>query len=392
MRTRPIEINKPLSAYLKSDVDAEEFSYKEYVPTRDAEHDWPFLNSLATSHAYRVRVIMEAWLNDYPAPHRDELFRRLGSAESVEAYLELVAYTLLRRHGAGVEVRSPDASGNSRFPDFLASFPDGQKVIFEAITAKGITNRKAANNSAWNQLYGQIDRVASDYIISITPVSGGSPPKGLRVIAFLNRELQKLPARTDGIDWNTGIWVPSTEPFQDCEKMIEFKFRPRTEKMKGKPGAIRSLHGGSVGGGSAGRIRLAVDEKAAAYGEMKYPYVVMVNSVSLRDFFYRDIQARLRNGIEALFGDPSRRIGGALVGSNGRRWHPQVSGVVIGTVTFDLAGDRLTLYPNPFAQRNLSTIPWRLDRVVSTEQGYEVQEGEAIGKVLGIPGDWPGSL
>ena len=151
----------------------------------------PFFKSFGTEASKRVRLTLVEWLDDYPQGDRAELEARLGSDEFMEAYFELVLYTLLRQHGAKVSIHSPEASTIPRRPDFVASFPDGRKLIVEAVTAKGVTGGEVKRANECAKLYNVINQIESDYLIRIRRIPSQVPtPREVR--AFLKRELDKL--------------------------------------------------------------------------------------------------------------------------------------------------------------------------------------------------------
>ena len=356
--------------------------------TQGSLPDWPFLRLFGTEASKRVRLTLEGWLDDYPKCDRAELEARLGSDEFLEAYFELVLYTLLRRHGAKVSIHSPEASTTPRRPDFLASFPDGRKLIVEAVTAKGVTVDEVKRANECAELYNVINQIESDYLIKIRRIPSQVPtPREVR--AFLKRELGKLGERASSIDWESGIWLPPTKEFVDDRAVTEFRFRPRSDAEKGTPMAIGVYPGQSLGGGSAPDIQKAVEGKAAAYGDLNHPYVVAVNTLSNWDQFYGHGPDRHKNATAALIGSPSVGVGGALLRSNSTPKNRGVSAVIIGTVLFDLGLSRLTLYANPWARRPIGTIPWGLDRASLEESDDEQSVGQTVGEVLSLPEGWP---
>ena len=154
------------------------------------------------SHTLWYETI-DRWLDEYPVRQREELKRRLQSPERVSALFELKLHALLLCHGATVEVHPSDASINRNRPDFLASFPNGQTVVFEAVTVN-----ESDAGAAWTQLCNHINSLPSDFHINIvrhlTPLNNRPPPR--RVKVFLKRELGKLDVRTARWQLERGTW------------------------------------------------------------------------------------------------------------------------------------------------------------------------------------------
>ena len=325
---------------------------------------------------------IDKWLAEYPSSHREELKRRLQSREPVSALFELMLHALLVRHGAEVEVHPRDASSNRNRPDFLASFPNGQTAVFEAVTV----NESDAGN-AWTQLCNHINSLPSDFHINIVrhPTPLGSPPAPRKVKAFLKRELGKLDANTARRQLESGTWHSPDYVFADGKNSIEFHFYPKKNAHRGTTENIAGL-GGSRWGEAAQAIERAVRDKASRYGEIQYPYVVVVGVDAQSPWDYAS-----EHGEEVLFGHPSGGQGGVFVPSYDGLRQTQVSGAAIATIDWRLCSVRMALYENPHAQRPVDAVPWRLDRMVVDGSNRVLQEGKSVGEVLGLPKEWPRS-
>ena len=326
------------------------------------------------------------WLNEYPASDRSELKSRLASRNSAGGYFELLLHALLKRHDARIKVHPTDASGNSKRPDFLASFPNGQKVIVEAVTVKDFTDSEESMETAWADLCNHINQLASDFWIDIIrhPGTLSGPPPPRRVTAFLKKELDKLNIHE--ARWqmeNAGAWRDCV--FCDGDKRIEFRLRPKMEAHRGTTQNTAGM-GGYRWAGPVNAIKQAVDNKATRYGEIEHAYVVVVGVTAFTPWDYAAESAG-----EALFGDPLRGLGGAFVRSDGKPLATRVSGVAIGSFTWNLGAMRMVLYENPRAQRPICAAPWQLDRMVGTRPDSVLREGKSVGEVLELPKGWPES-
>ena len=325
---------------------------------------------------------IDKWLAEYPSSHREELKRRLQSHEPVSALVELTLHAFLKRHDATIQVHSTNASGNTKRPDFLASFPNGHTAVFEAVTVNEL-----GAGAAWTQLCHHINSLPSDFYIQIVrhPTPLGSPPPPRRVKAFLKKELGKLDVRAARPQLEGRTWRSPECVFIDGEKRIEFDFCPKKEAYRGTTENIAGL-GGSRWGEAAQVIERAMDDKATRYGAIKYPYVVVVGVNAHSPWDYAS-----EHGEEALFGRPSGGLGGTFVRSDGGGRHTQVSGAAIGTIDWRLGKMRMTLYENPYALRPVGAVPWQLDRMVIDQSNRVLQEGKSVGEVLGLPEGWPTS-
>lgn len=323
---------------------------------------------------------IDKWLAEYPSSHRKELKRRIQSPERVSALFELMLHALLKRHDARIQVHPGNASGNTKRPDFLASFPTGQSAVFEAVTVN-----ESDHGAAWTQLRDHINSLPSDFYIQIVlhPMPLGSPPPPRKVKAFLKRELGKLDANTVRRQLEGGTWHSPECVFADGEKSIEFDFCPKKKAYRGTTENIAGL-GGSRWSEAAQAIERAVKGKVVRYGAINVPYVVVVGVNAHSPWDYAS-----EHGEEVLFGNPSRRLGGVFVPSDGGLRHTQVSGAAMATIDWRLSSVRMILYENAHAPRPVGAVPWQLDRMVVDGSNRVLREGKSVGEVLGLPEGWP---
>lgn len=85
-------------------------------PKSYIEGEWEYLDRSARVEAGRVRSLLNHWMADYPAEHRDELISRFKSGDHrafSSATFELVLYALLRSTGWSIVVH-PDLNSVRR--------------------------------------------------------------------------------------------------------------------------------------------------------------------------------------------------------------------------------------------------------------------------------------
>ena len=328
------------------------------------------------------KATIDKWLAEYPSSHREELKRRLQSPERVSALFELMLHALLLWHGAKIKVHPSGASSNPNRPDFLASFPNGQTAVFEAVTVN-----ESNAGAAWTELCNHINSLQSDFHINIVrhPTPLGSPPTPRKVKAFLKRELGKLDANAARHQLESGTWHSPDYVFADGKKSIEFHFYPKKKAYRGTTENIAGL-GGFRWAEAAQAIERAIHDKATRYGAINYPYVIVVGVNAHSPWDYAS-----EHGEEVLFGHPSGGPGGVFAPSDRGLRQTQVSGAAIATIDWRLCSVRMILYENPHAQRPVGAVPWRLDRMVVDGSNRVLQEGMSIGEVLGLPKRWPRS-
>ena len=327
---------------------------------------------------------IQAWLDDYPALERHELKRRLASRERVAASFELLLHAILKRHTAQVVVHPTSISKTANRPDFLAEFPDGHEVVVESVMVNELSVKEASTNNAWTELINHINRIHSDFWIDVDRHPGPlpSPPPPRKVKAFLERELANLDVTVERarLESRKG-WQGLSRGFAIGETTLTFWFFPKMSIHRGTTKNIAGL-GGYMWDGAVKGMEKAVAAKRSRYGELGYPYVlaVAVNAPSPWDYAVDSME-------EALWGHRSQGLCGAF--RHGGKTNRLVSGVAACTLRWDLHQMRMILYENPSAVRAISEMPWRLDRRVGTGTDVQLQKGQSVGEVLGLPVEWP---
>ena len=371
-----------------------------------SETTYSFWNRSARPAAGRIRGFIESWLDDFPREHRAELARRFRVDDFQSAFHELVVYALLRRHAAEVEIHPNDVASGSGRPDFVASFSDGRRVVFEAVVVKDSSRAEQATTAEWDRVLDQINGITSDFFINFGPrPTFGSPPTSRKVTAFLERQVGVLDVQTVAkqIEANPSAPLPGCEYREirnGCHIRIEFQFLPRSERCRGTNKSIGISPSDARWGGAGSALQSSIVNKATRYGKLNCPYVIIVNCVSQWSFDHQDV-------MEALFGRKVRlstdrrpcgfgqldKSSGAFVRPGGRPQLTRVSGVAVGlAVPMNLGNARFKLYHNPSAQKSAVQVPWRLDCVMPYERYSDISRGEGVGEVLDLPSDWPGEL
>ena len=257
-------------------------------------------------------------------------------------------------------------------------------MVLESVMVNELSVKEVSRSNAWTELLDHINRVDSDFWIYVDRRPGPlpSPPPPRKVRAFLERELAKLDVDVERacMESRKG-WQGLSRQFAIGETILTFRFSPKMAKHRGTTENMAGL-GGYMWDGAVKGIEDAVADKRSRYGELDHPYVlaVAVNAPSPWDYAADYME-------EALWGHPSHGQGGAL--RHGGKANRLVSGVAACTLRWDLHQMRIVLYENPSADRAVSEMPWRLDHKVGTGTDVQLQEGQSVGEVLGLPAEWP---
>ena len=147
------------------------------------------------------------------------------------------------------------------------------------------TERSA--EAAWSQLFHRIDKISSKYYIGLSLTSTSLParaPAPRRVVAFLQRQLEELDnlAKQDPLEdeRDREERLRTIGTFRDDEITIDFTFILKENIRTPSGGSLGALPLMSRSGGSSKAIKIAVERKASKYGDLKHPYIVVVNSLS----------------------------------------------------------------------------------------------------------------
>lgn len=371
-------------------------------PALYAEPHYQYLQRTARPEFVEIRALIERWLSDYPAPHRDELETRFKSNDDRNfdsAFFELYLYALLGELEFAVDVHPPSPDPTSdRLPDFLVTPAEGQGFLLEATVLRELNDEEAAAQARINTVYDTIDRLASPNFFIGVRYRGApdTPVPGRRIREFLAAQLADLdPADYEDLARTRLFDGLPTWRFEHDGWELEFVAMPKSPELRGDPSARplgmffpmeakwRNDHE---------RIREALRDKAGAYGELDKPFVIALNSqLAFTDRI--DI-------MQALFGqetfildrydrdaepEMSRRPDGLWTSAGGPRY-TRVSGVLVADhlLPWTVGSSSMRYYPNPYAEHPLENWFERLPHALVRESRYEWIDGQHPGEILGV--------
>lgn len=363
-------------------------------PAGHTDARFSYLNSSARPEAAAVRKLIDAWLSDYPAQHRDALIGRLRGTDTdhLSAFFELTLHALLLRQGCTVPEVEPVRS-NGRAPDFEVAAPDGRRFILEAKLVEGKSKAKAGAESRMNDLLKAIDEVNSPcFFLDVHERGKPEAPLPLRQ---WQREIQ---AFVDGLDYQKALADRAAGRQLPLWPKSEGGFTLRitaVPKNRPKPGG-RAIGGSVLPGGfirPEETIRAAIKDKARRYGDLDLPFVVAVNALP--------IPIHVDDAVEALFG------GDEWAEDAEGRWHQRkardglwqrpkgpartVSAVLFiqGLTPWKVAQRGFTLITNPWARHPLGDVDLGTARIDGREGQLVNTPGPGLAQIFGLPDDWP---
>jgi len=133
-------------------------------PPHQHETAFAYLNRSGRAEADRVRQLVDAWLDRYPAGHRDGLVARLRSTiddQHRSAFFELFTHELIITRGHRVIAIEPPLAHSPRSPDFLIESGERQRLYLECVIATGRSQQEIAALARLNQALAAVDQMPS---------------------------------------------------------------------------------------------------------------------------------------------------------------------------------------------------------------------------------------
>ncbi len=335
---------------------------------------------------------------DYPASEYASLRARLRS-DFHSTFFELFVHRLLLALGCTVDIH-PEINRNRRTrPDFLATFPSGERVIIECVYPTGRTDAEKSNSTRLNVLFDEINQIRiPGFSIHLNEVSGLElrQPSTRRLRKFIRETIEALdPDELRSKLLLGGYAAMPTHTYRDREFRLEYSiWATPPETRRHAANLIGVMPSESRWGGYSGTLKSSIAQKATKYGALEHPFVVALNTGSLFGPSQQD-------EMYALFGNEhdvhqqaptSTKGNGVWVGLGGPQ-NTRLSAVLFGQVfPWKLPVSDLRLYHNPFAARPCRDVPWQITQIILHEGKFQREEGSTVGSLLGLPSDWPGEL
>jgi hypothetical protein len=363
------------------------------------EDEYYFLNRSARPAAAKVRALLEEWSTAYPETERSLIKTRLKS-EFHSVFFELFVHAMLRHLGCTVDAHPELNLPKQTKPDFLATFPSGEKVIIECCYPTDRRGPSKADQARLNALIDEINQVYSpDLCLHLNEVSGLDvrQPSTRRLRAFIQEQINRLDAdELLQTAQQSGYGAMPSWDYRDREFSLKFSIWPKSPETRGSgSNPIWAFPTETRWGGSSGILKAVITEKVAKYSEMSVPFLVAVNEGRLPFLRRQDELSALFGGAEQLtageYAIPSTGIG-AWLGRGGPQ-NTRLSAVLFAQVfPWNLPSAPHCLYHNPFAKRPCRNLPWQVTQAVPRQGKLVWEEGTTIGSLFGLPSNWPGKL
>jgi len=338
--------------------------------------------------------VVDAFFDNYPASHGDEMRNRLRSRDDQlhrSSFFELALHELLIRRGFEVLEIEPTLP-NGKSPDFLVAAPDGTRFYLEATLAGDGASRGAEQRM--REALQAIDDVQSpDFFLSVHP--RGYPSQPIPV-GQLRRDQQ---AHVDGLE---DAALRAAFERNEALPVFQREWHGARFTIEAVPKGTRGGRGRAMGFRMMAPlqvqpqepIKAAILRKATRYGELDLPYVVAVNA--LQDW------AGEESVTDALFGTPGvqQAIGGPARpfrfpdgvwhGPRGPR-NTRVSAVLSTErlSPWDLGQRSARLILNPWARTPLPPLALGIEARSVVDNRWQVEPGRSFRELFGLPEHWP---
>ncbi|AZG75912.1 hypothetical protein [Methylocystis rosea] len=365
-------------------------------PPREDETAFAYLNRSNRIEAARVRALVDHWLDNYPAQHRNALVARFRSGsdpDHLSAFFELFLHELVLRCGHRVVAIEPSLDHTPSSPDFLIESNDGSRFYFEGTLATGRSQQERGEQARLNQALAAIDAVPCPaHFLDLEIRNNPTAPITIR---RMTRELRAWIGRLP-----EGESAPDAAPFtyQEHGAQIVIRAWPRQNRHE----ADRSIGVRSFGATTItpdDDIRAALKRKASKYGCLDHPYVVAVNALGVFQHEGNCIDALL--GSERVVvrpmpngervGEISRNPDGIWNGPRGAQ-NRRIS-AVFSTERIDpwnFAQRHARLMRNPWAVRELPPVSLRVDELNPDGGRFRRTNGDSLASIFELTDQWPG--
>ncbi|NDU99234.1 hypothetical protein [Spirosoma terrae] len=368
------------------------FDDKERTNIRYAkyQHDsYEFYDNSAIDKFIIVRERLNNWFDRYPEPGKKQL-KRDFQTQFEPAFFELFIHELFFQQGFTLTTH-PILPNSTKKPDFLAK-KDNIEIYIEARVAFDETNEEKLLKNKQNAILDAIDLIKSKrYGISV------------REIRFLSRKqasLRKIREYYQNIiDHHAEFYAKNQNHdltrdeqyiiYQDDDIRVSITLWKVNYDLD-KP-IISPLGGGYIGGCEEA-IRDAIKAKAYKYGTLDKPFIICVNSLSVKQTYTEVVY-------NALFGDrrnqpfenrnninqPFQTSSGGIFNKTSSQSYSSVSGVLITSAhTSNLHVANHWLIKHPYSQNELDFNKLALSYIHI--EGDKIQEvtQNSIGEILGI--------
>lgn len=363
-----------------------------------------FMNLSSWPASANARRVLEAWFARYPRNHKPQLRGLLRSRDDHQHYaavFELYLHELLSTVSNDVRVHPRVGRRQTRRPDFRVQSMSGQAFYVEATTISGGSVSKEPAGLL-NPFMRALGNVCSDDFFMEIGTSGE-----LRSQPSARHCRRKLAMWLDSLDYDSvkdAIENPRATrpsfPWRHGGWTITFTPIPKgTRRGIADPVTRGIQHAGAGVVDSKSPVRDAVSDKASAYGTLRLPFVIAVNTldigfddIDLHSAMLGDERWSVTNTSAGPHAEPTSRASNGVFWQAGepRRRHVSAVAVFRSLLPWNMHRDLVDVYHNPWATHPLMPYTLPLRAWVPENGEMRKRSGVPIAQLLDLPEVWPG--
>jgi len=375
---------------------------RNYLGPAEANEDsFSYYERSARKDIGKIRDLLEKWFSKLPDSEKYEVKNRFKkSFDSV--FYELFLYNFFKELGYEIIIH-PKIDNTDKKPDFLI-IKDGIEIYIEAKICKDKSNFEEANEKLIERFYETIDKIESPHFmfhIETLKLKTKNQPSTKELVRNIKNKIAELDhkrelTKTKG-DFSSSLPKFENLFFENEEILINIEFLPVNEDAIGKPRrsiGMRPIE--TFIGGAEESIRESILTKAKRYGKLDKPYLICINTLSIKSSSYYDIDAAIWGSIAISFStDPNNRdekwvrSADGIFYNNGSKRITNVSGIMINRIfPHTVPSSTYWIFKHPFTDNKLNFKSLELPYCY-VENGYvHNYEGNNLGEIFKLNKDW----
>jgi hypothetical protein len=370
-------------------------------PSETNEDSFSYYERSARKDIGKIRDLLEKWFQNLPETEKYEVKKRFEkSFDSV--FYELFLFNFFKELGYEIIIH-PQIDNTDKKPDFLVS-KDGIEIYIEAKICKDKSNFEESNEKLIERFYETIDKIESPHFmfnIETLQLKTKNQPSTKELVRNIKNKIAELDHKRELIktkgDFSSSLPKFENLFFENEDILINIEFLPVNEDAIGKPRrsiGMRPIE--TFIGGAEESIRESILTKAKRYGKLDKPYLICINTLSIKSSSYYDIDAAIWGSIALSFStDPNNRdekwirSANGIFYNNGSKRITNVSGIMINRIfPHNVASSSYWIFEHPFTNNKLDFKSLELPYCY-VENGYVYNnEGNNLGEIFKLNKDW----
>lgn len=370
-------------------------------PAEANEDSFSYYERSARKDISKVRDLLEKWFQNLPETEKYEVKKRFKkSFDSV--FYELFLFNFFKKLGYEIIIH-PKIENTDKKPDFLVS-KDGIEIYIEAKICKDKSNFEESNEKLIERFYETIDKIESPHFmfrIEKLHLKKTNQPSTKELVKKIKNKISQLNHKNELGKTTFGIsnsFIQFENLFFENEEIsINIEFLPVNEDAVGKPRrsiGVRPIE--TFIGGAEESIRESILTKAKRYGKLDKPYLICINTLSIKSSSYYDIDAAIWGSIALSFStDPNNRdekwvhSADGIFYNNGSKRITNVSGIMINRIfPHTVPSSKYWIFEHPFTDNKLNFKSLKLPYCYIQNGNVHNYEGNNLGEIFKLNKDW----